>query len=172
MELYYRRSETVHKGRVIPARIETVVIFLPDVRSCIPTLIEWDGIQNLYKNAFENIRIENSKIDSAAESTSLTSSSKAENDPDSTTKSSLSSTSSAPNPTLLQPNKGNTDKIDSKKLEESKSSGGGAVVGGATDDAAPKTESVAGDTEDETGSSAIDKALQILIIFLDFKKYF
>ncbi|KAL9694754.1 hypothetical protein quinque_014039 [Culex quinquefasciatus] len=44
VELYYRRSETYHKGRLIPARIETVVIFLPDIRSCQPTRPEWDEL--------------------------------------------------------------------------------------------------------------------------------
>ncbi|RZC40237.1 cell division cycle and apoptosis regulator protein 1-like, partial [Asbolus verrucosus] len=34
VELYYRRSESTHKGRAVPARVETVVLFLPDVWSC------------------------------------------------------------------------------------------------------------------------------------------
>lgn len=55
VELYYRRSETYHKGRLIPARIETVVIFLPDVRSCQPTHPEWDELHISYKSHLERI---------------------------------------------------------------------------------------------------------------------
>lgn len=55
MELYYRRSESIHKGRTIPARVETVVIYLPDVRSCLPTRIEWDGLSANYKQKMEEV---------------------------------------------------------------------------------------------------------------------
>ncbi|XP_058468218.1 cell division cycle and apoptosis regulator protein 1-like [Malaya genurostris] len=55
VELYYRRSETYHKGRLIPARIETVIIFLPDVRSCLPTLSEWNELHLSYKSHLERI---------------------------------------------------------------------------------------------------------------------
>lgn len=55
VELYYRRSETYHKGRLIPARIEMVVIFLPDVRSCQPTRPEWDELHLSYKSHLERI---------------------------------------------------------------------------------------------------------------------
>lgn len=53
LELYYRRSESVHKGRVVPARVETVVLFLPDVWSCIPTRLEWDGLHHNYGKQLE-----------------------------------------------------------------------------------------------------------------------
>lgn len=55
VELYYRRSESIHKGRTIPARVETVVIYLPDVRSCLPTRIEWDGLSASYKQKMEEV---------------------------------------------------------------------------------------------------------------------
>ncbi|XP_055716251.1 cell division cycle and apoptosis regulator protein 1-like isoform X2 [Phlebotomus papatasi] len=55
VELYYRRGEVVQKGRVVPPRIETVVIFLPDVRSCIPTRLEWDELQGKYRRALDRI---------------------------------------------------------------------------------------------------------------------
>lgn len=53
MELYYRRSESTHKGKNIPARVETVVLFLPDVWSCLPTRLEWDGLQQTYRKQLE-----------------------------------------------------------------------------------------------------------------------
>lgn len=53
VELYYRRVESVRKGRVIPARTQTVVIFLPDVRSCLPTRLEWDELSVKYKKHLE-----------------------------------------------------------------------------------------------------------------------
>lgn len=53
MELYYRRAETIRKGRIIPAKIQTVVIFLPDIRSVMPTRIEWDSLNAKYKRHIE-----------------------------------------------------------------------------------------------------------------------
>lgn len=55
MELYYRRLETVRKGQTIPAQTETVVIYLPDVRSCVPTRIEWDALNVSYRRQLENV---------------------------------------------------------------------------------------------------------------------
>ncbi|KAL1404125.1 hypothetical protein pipiens_019046 [Culex pipiens pipiens] len=66
VELYYRRSETYHKGRLIPARIETVVIFLPDIRSCQPTRPEWDELHLSYKSHLERI-IDSQSSDSPEE---------------------------------------------------------------------------------------------------------
>lgn len=53
LEIYYRRGESTHKGRVVPARVETVVLFLPDVWSCVPTRLEWDGLHLNYKKQLE-----------------------------------------------------------------------------------------------------------------------
>ncbi|XP_044575760.1 cell division cycle and apoptosis regulator protein 1-like isoform X2 [Cotesia glomerata] len=54
LELYYRRAETTHKsGRVVPSRVETVILFLPDVWSCVPTKLEWDGLHLSYKKQLE-----------------------------------------------------------------------------------------------------------------------
>ncbi|XP_023220932.1 cell division cycle and apoptosis regulator protein 1-like isoform X3 [Centruroides sculpturatus] len=53
VEIYYHRGESAHKGRVVPARVETVVIFLPDVWSCLPTRLEWDGLTNSYKKQLQ-----------------------------------------------------------------------------------------------------------------------
>lgn len=53
MEVYYHRSESVHKGKTIPARIETVVFFLPEVWNCVPTYLEWEDVLVNYKNLLE-----------------------------------------------------------------------------------------------------------------------
>lgn len=53
LEIYYRRGESTHKGRLVPARVETVVLFLPDVWSCVPTRLEWDGLHLNYKKQLE-----------------------------------------------------------------------------------------------------------------------
>lgn len=55
MELYYRRVESVRKGRTVPARTQTVVIYLPDVRSCMPTRIEWDDLNAKYKRHLDTL---------------------------------------------------------------------------------------------------------------------
>jgi len=54
VELYYHRNESTHKGKVIPARVETVVLFLPDVWSCLPTRLEWDGLHLSYRKQLEH----------------------------------------------------------------------------------------------------------------------
>ena len=53
MEIYYHRSESVHKGKTIPARVETIVFFLPEVWNCVPTCLEWEDIKIEYKNLLE-----------------------------------------------------------------------------------------------------------------------
>ncbi|XP_018897471.2 cell division cycle and apoptosis regulator protein 1 [Bemisia tabaci] len=53
VEIHYQRGDTIHKGKHIPARTETVVLFLPDVWSCIPTQLEWDKIRSDYKKFVE-----------------------------------------------------------------------------------------------------------------------
>ncbi|KAL1117588.1 hypothetical protein AAG570_003903 [Ranatra chinensis] len=49
LEIHYHRAESVHKGRQVAARVETVVMFVPDVWSCLPTRLEWDGLQLNYQ---------------------------------------------------------------------------------------------------------------------------
>lgn len=64
MELYYRRGDAdgrSHRGGAgggsgsgrQGARVETVVLFLPDVWSCLPTRLEWDALQTGYRRQLE-----------------------------------------------------------------------------------------------------------------------
>lgn len=55
MELYYKSNEVVRKDRTIPPRTETVVIYLPDIRSCVPTRLEWDALTVSYKQKLESV---------------------------------------------------------------------------------------------------------------------
>jgi hypothetical protein len=72
VELKYRRSEQNKKegsdGGARPARIETVVIFLPDIHSCMPNRSEWDGVQQQYKLALEKFLTANNEPEPAASS--------------------------------------------------------------------------------------------------------
>ena len=54
-EIYYRRGESgSHKGRTSSqARVETTIIFLPDVWNICPTKLEWDGLHLNYKRQLE-----------------------------------------------------------------------------------------------------------------------
>lgn len=52
-EIYYRRGESTHKGRSTPARVETTVLFLPDVWNVCPTKLEWDGLHLNYKRQLD-----------------------------------------------------------------------------------------------------------------------
>lgn len=53
VEIYYHRPKSTHKGKQIPARVETVVIYIPDVWSAMPSCLEWDGIQLDLKKQME-----------------------------------------------------------------------------------------------------------------------
>lgn len=82
--MYYRRAESTHKGKLIPARVETVVLFLPDVWSCLPTRLEWDSLQIAYKKQLDRIlNVENQEMvvndESAASSTAGVADEKASN---------------------------------------------------------------------------------------------
>lgn len=53
-EIYYRRGESSHKGRSsTTARVETTVLFLPDVWNVCPAKLEWDGLHLNYKHQLE-----------------------------------------------------------------------------------------------------------------------
>ncbi|XP_078095821.1 cell division cycle and apoptosis regulator protein 1-like isoform X2 [Mustelus asterias] len=43
-EIRYRQPGELREGRLPPARVETVVVFLPDVWHCLPTRLEWDAL--------------------------------------------------------------------------------------------------------------------------------
>lgn len=53
-EIRYFRPESKHKDRLQPARVETVVIFLPDVWTCNPTHLEWNSLQTAYQKQLQN----------------------------------------------------------------------------------------------------------------------
>ncbi|MEE6488125.1 hypothetical protein FKM82_015136 [Ascaphus truei] len=48
-EIRYHRPEETHKGRTVPAHVETVVLFFPDVWHCLPTRSEWENLSQGYK---------------------------------------------------------------------------------------------------------------------------
>lgn len=48
-EIRYHRPEETHKGRTVPAHVETVVLFFPDVWHCLPTRSEWESLSRGYK---------------------------------------------------------------------------------------------------------------------------
>ncbi|XP_055874989.1 cell division cycle and apoptosis regulator protein 1-like [Biomphalaria glabrata] len=52
-EIRYFRPESKHKDRVQPARVETVVLFLPDVWTCNPTRLEWNSLQAAYQKQLQ-----------------------------------------------------------------------------------------------------------------------
>lgn len=47
-EIRYHRAEEVHRGRVVPSRVETVVLFLPDAWRCQPSRLDWDRLQSAF----------------------------------------------------------------------------------------------------------------------------
>ena len=49
LEIQYHRPEETHKGRVMPARVETVVIFVPDVWHLLPTRVDWESTVAAFK---------------------------------------------------------------------------------------------------------------------------
>lgn len=59
MELYYKNGEIVRKDRSTNGRVETVVVYLPDISSCVPTRVEWDALMTDYKRKADSILSEN-----------------------------------------------------------------------------------------------------------------
>ncbi|ESO81987.1 hypothetical protein LOTGIDRAFT_51697, partial [Lottia gigantea] len=47
-EICYMRPASSNKGRHVDARVETVVIFIPDVWMCSPSQTEWEDLQAAY----------------------------------------------------------------------------------------------------------------------------
>uniref|UniRef100_A0A671NS00 Cell division cycle and apoptosis regulator protein 1-like n=1 Tax=Sinocyclocheilus anshuiensis TaxID=1608454 RepID=A0A671NS00_9TELE len=63
-EIRYHRPEETHKGRTVPAHVETVVLFLPDVWHCLPTRSEWEGLsRGLKKQLAEKLLAERKEAD-------------------------------------------------------------------------------------------------------------
>jgi len=58
-ELHYHRAKTTYKGRDVPARVETVVMYTPDTWSIMPSALEWDGLQVRYQRALDKIISDN-----------------------------------------------------------------------------------------------------------------
>lgn len=76
MELYYKTGEVVRKDRTIPARTETVVVFLPDIRCCVPTRVEWDSITSSYEQKLSTVLARSSNAISSSDSNKGSGSSK------------------------------------------------------------------------------------------------
>lgn len=80
MELYYKSNEVVRKDRTIPPRTETVVIYLPDIRSCVPTRLEWDALTASYKQKLESVMAKSQGGAGSSGSSKTSSSNKKVND--------------------------------------------------------------------------------------------
>ncbi|XP_050391615.1 cell division cycle and apoptosis regulator protein 1-like [Patella vulgata] len=52
-EICYLRPAGSHKGRQLDDRVETVVIFMPDVWMCTPSRIEWEELQSAYSKQLQ-----------------------------------------------------------------------------------------------------------------------
>lgn len=57
-ELHYHRAKTAYKSREVPARVETVIIYAPDVWSVMPSALEWDGLHLNYQRALDRKLVE------------------------------------------------------------------------------------------------------------------
>lgn len=53
VEIQYHRDEEVRKGHTVAARVETTVIFMPDVHSCMPTADEYSDLRKHYLDTSE-----------------------------------------------------------------------------------------------------------------------
>lgn len=148
VELYYRRGESVRKGRTIPARTQTVVIFLPDVRSCLPIRAEWDELCVKYKNHLELKKQKNIDGDEEVGGKS---------DGDNSSKE--SKTTKSTDITINDGNNTDIEMIDkSKKLElESHSVGDDECLDSKVSDS--NETKIATDTNESTATTTISKAL-------------
>lgn len=83
LEVHYHRAEISHHGKVVPARVETVVIFVPDVWSATPNRVDWEKLNDDYKSALE--RRLNPKLSSPEPPSSATPDKSAADDKDADT---------------------------------------------------------------------------------------
>ena len=51
VDISYLRAEEVHKGKVIPEHTEHVVMFLPDVWTVVPAMMDYLSLQESYKHS-------------------------------------------------------------------------------------------------------------------------
>ncbi|KAM7348866.1 cell division cycle and apoptosis regulator protein 1-like isoform 2-T2 [Cochliomyia hominivorax] len=66
VELYYHRTEYKNMEKDGPPRVETVVIYLPDVHSCMPSIEEWQTLTEVYKSAADDVIARRSALVAAA----------------------------------------------------------------------------------------------------------
>lgn len=51
VDISYLRPEEVHKGKRIPEHMEHVIMFLPDIWSVVPTMMDYLSLQASYKRS-------------------------------------------------------------------------------------------------------------------------
>mgnify|MGYP001794287439 FL=1 len=51
IDISYLRGEEIHKGKTIPEHTEHVVMFLPDVWSVVPSMMDYLALQASYKRS-------------------------------------------------------------------------------------------------------------------------
>lgn len=71
LEIHYSRAESVIKGKTVPARVETVVLFIPDVWSCVATRPEWDELGRAYAKQLQRQLTNTSPADDPDEKASI-----------------------------------------------------------------------------------------------------
>ncbi|CAD5116392.1 DgyrCDS5286 [Dimorphilus gyrociliatus] len=53
LEIRYQRAEEQHRGKTLPKRVETVVVFVPDVWRCRPSAVDWLKTQKSYQELLD-----------------------------------------------------------------------------------------------------------------------
>ncbi|KAI8520947.1 Cell division cycle and apoptosis regulator protein 1 [Branchiostoma belcheri] len=71
-EVRYHRAAETYKGKTIPERVETSVLFLPDVWHCLPPRLDWANVSAGYKAQLSR-KVAEEKAEEAGESQALTS---------------------------------------------------------------------------------------------------
>ncbi|XP_037805518.1 cell division cycle and apoptosis regulator protein 1-like isoform X2 [Lucilia sericata] len=72
VELYYHRTEYKNMEKDGPPRVETVVIYLPDVHSCMPSIEEWQTLTQVYKTAADDVIARRAALVAAAAAANVT----------------------------------------------------------------------------------------------------
>lgn len=144
MELYYKSSEVIRRDRTIPSRTETVVIFLPDIRCCVPTRVEWDSLIVNYKHKVENLVTKGQTISSGSGSNKGASSNRKSTD---------------------------TKSVSDDTKDDVKNASTVAVTVASTSEIADSKTEATDDKGDVEGDAAKVKAL-LIHSFLSFKLYY
>ncbi|XP_054729601.1 cell division cycle and apoptosis regulator protein 1-like isoform X1 [Anastrepha obliqua] len=146
VELHYHRQD--HKKKDAQPRIETVVIYLPDVHSCMPNSTQWQELTQVYKNAVEGvIARKNAAAKAAAANTAA-----------------VDAEMAASSPTAADGDAADTSATDATKEEPDKTTGDESVTTNNESGAETTSNGVGENAADREAEDGADTSMEVITI--------